>query len=82
MGKPVYLIGSPIFPEITLHLDNGKDFKIIANNVSENHFYIQSAQLNGKKFNQPWIDYKTIMNGGTLEFEMSAKPNKKWGVNE
>ena len=82
MGKPVYLIGSPIFPEMTLHLDNGKDFKIIANNVSENHFYIQSAQLNGKEFNQSWIDYKTIMNGGTLEFEMGGEPNKEWGVNE
>ena len=82
MGKPVYLIGSPIFPEMTLHLDNGKDFKIIANNVSEDNFYIQSAKLNGKEFNQPHIDYNTIMNGGILEFVMGASPNKAWGVNK
>lgn len=25
--------------------------------------------------NQPWIDYKTIMEGGILEFEMSSQPN-------
>ena len=75
-----YLIGSPIFPELTLHLDSGKDFTIKANNVSEDNFYIQSAKLNGQEFNQPWIIYKTIMEGGTLEFEMGAEPNKKWGV--
>jgi putative alpha-1,2-mannosidase len=80
MGKPVYLIGSPIFPEMTLHLDNGKDFKIVAKNVSEEHFYIQMAKLNGEEFNQHWIDYNTIMNGGVLEFEMGSEPNKKWGT--
>jgi putative alpha-1,2-mannosidase len=82
MAQPVYLIGSPIFPEMTLHLDNGNNFKIVANNVSENHFYIQSAKLNGQEFNQPWIDYKTIMNGGVLEFEMGNKPNKQWGTHD
>ncbi len=78
---PYYLIGSPIFPELILHLDNGKDFKIIARNVSEDNFYIRSAKLNGKKFNQFWIDYKTLMAGGTLEFEMGAIPDTHWGSN-
>lgn len=78
--NPVYLIGSPIFPELTIHLDNGKDFKIVAKNVSEDNFYIQSAKLNGKEFNQPWIDYKTILEGGILEFEMKNQPNINWGT--
>jgi len=79
--EPFFLIGSPIFPELALHLDNGKNFRIIAKNVSEENFYIQSAKLNGKEFNQPWIDYKTILEGGTLEFEMGSQPNKQWGSN-
>jgi len=79
--EPYYLIGSPIFPELILHLDNGNDFKIIARNVSEDNFYIQSAKLNGKGFNQPWIAYQTLMKGGILEFEMGDKPNKEWGSN-
>lgn len=78
-AEPYYLIGSPIFPETILHLDNGKDFKIVARNVSEDNFYIQSAKLNGEKYEGPWIEYKTIMNGGTLEFEMGPEPNKAWG---
>jgi len=77
--EPVYLIGSPIFPEIVLHFDNGKDFTIIAKNVSEDNFYIQSAKLNGEDYEKPWIEYKTLMAGGTLEFVMGEKPNKEWG---
>jgi len=77
--EPLYLIGSPIFPELTLHLDNGNSFTIIAKNVSEDNFYIQSARLNGKEYNKPWIEYNTIMAGGTLEFVMGDKPNKAWG---
>ncbi len=80
MLSTVYQIGSPIFPEMILHLDNGNDFKIVANNVSEDNYYIQSAIFNGKEFNKSWLDYKTIMNGGKLEFEMGPKPNKAWGV--
>ena len=77
--EPYYLIGSPIFPELILHLDCGRDFRIIAKNVSEDNFYIQSAKLNGREFNQPWIAYKTLQEGGTLEFEMASQPNKQWG---
>src|SRR5690606_34612864 len=49
-------------------------------NVSEDNFYIQSAKLNGKAYNKPWIEYQTLMEGGTLEFEMGSEPNKKWGA--
>lgn len=80
--QPVYLISSPIFPELTLRFDNGKSFTIIANHVSEDNFYIQSAKLNGKPFDEPWIDYQTLMAGGILEFEMGDQPNKNWGNNQ
>ncbi len=78
--QPQYLIGSPIFPELTIHHDSGTNFKIIANNVSEDNFYIQSAKLNGEPYSKPWIDYSTIIDGGTIEFEMGPEPNKQWGT--
>lgn len=79
-GEANYLIGSPIFSELKLHLDNGKTFTIKANNVSSQNRFIKSAQLNGKDFNQAWITYNDIMSGGTLAFEMDAKPNTSWGA--
>lgn len=73
-AEPFLQIGSPIFPEVILHLGNGKNFRIVAKNVSEENFYIRSSKLNGKEYNKPWIDYKDILKGGILEFEMSDKP--------
>lgn len=81
-AMPYYLIGSPIFPEYRIHLDNGNTFIVKANSVSENNYYIQSATLNGVEFDQCWVSYDTIMKGGVLEFEMGDVPNENWGNSE
>ena len=33
--------------------------------------YIQSVKLNGQPYDKPYIEYKDIVAGGTLEFTMS-----------
>lgn len=78
-GSTVYTIGSPIFEEVELNLPEGKSFNIKTINNSHENQYIQSAKLNGKPFNQTFIDHSAIMKGGTLEFVMGATPNKAWG---
>ena len=78
-GVPVYTIGSPIFSKITLNLTNGNTFVISAPECSEKNKYIQSAKLNGKVLNSPWFTHDELMNGGMLELEMGAYPNKEWG---
>jgi putative alpha-1,2-mannosidase len=75
-----YQIGSPIFEKSTITLADGKTFVIEAENVSKENFYIQSATLNGNKFDQTTISHKQITQGGILHFEMGPKPNKKWGL--
>lgn len=78
-GNPYYVIGSPLFPKITIHLANGKTFIVSADNVSIQNKYIQSAVFNGKKLNKPWFTHKDIENGGELELLMGQRPNKNWG---
>ncbi|MEN8188134.1 MAG: glycoside hydrolase family 92 protein [Bacteroidota bacterium] len=78
-GNPVYTIGSPLFEEIIIHLNNGKIFTIKALNNSEENKYIQSATLNEEPFTRTWISHEEIMEGGTLIFKMGSNPNKKWG---
>lgn len=78
-GSPVYEIGSPIFAKTTIRLGNGKLFTIVANHVSAQNKYIQSAQLNGIPLNKPWFWHSDIANGGTLVLEMGDQPNIKWG---
>ena len=75
-----YEIGSPLFEETTLHLPNGKRFKISTQNNSDTNIYIQSATLNGQNFNRTAISHKTILSGGELKLIMGPEPNKEWGV--
>lgn len=77
-----YEIGSPVFEKSTLKLPNGKKFEIIAENVSEENIYIQSASLNGKEFDQTSISHKEIIEGGNLKFIMGPEPNKSWGTSK
>jgi len=79
-GKPVYAIGSPLFTKSTIHLTNGKNFTVIADNCSDKNKYIQSASLNGEPLNNPFFTHDKIMAGGTLQLKMGDKPNKKWGT--
>ncbi|SMO78682.1 GH92 family glycosyl hydrolase [Solitalea koreensis] len=68
-----FYFGSPLFDQVTLNLENGKTFTIKARNVSGKNIYIKSIKLNGKVLPRLYINYAEIMNGGTLEFEMTDK---------
>ena len=79
-GTSQYVIGSPLFTKAVLHLEGGKTFVIKAINNSDKNIYIQSATLNGRSFTANWIDYKTIMQGGELIFQMGEHPATSRGV--
>ena len=79
-GLPEYQIGSPLFSKITIRLNNGKTFTVIARNNSIENKYIQSATLNGRELTGTVLDHKDIAGGGTLILEMGNKPNREWGV--
>lgn len=71
-----YVIGTPMLEEATIHLSNGKAFTVKAPRKKENEIYIRSIKLNGKKYTKNHITHQDIVNGGTLEFVMSATPRK------
>jgi predicted alpha-1,2-mannosidase len=80
-GDERFAIGAPQFPEFTLRLKKdgkSKNFKIIANNISDKNLYIQSVRLDGKKLPTPFITYSQIIAGKELVFEMGGEPNKNW----
>lgn len=81
-GLPEYAIGTPWFPEMEIHLENGRIFRITASNVSERNFYIQSATLNEEAYSRSWITHQAVMEGGHLHFEMGSRPNKGWGSDD
>ena len=78
-GSPVYEIGSPIFARSVIQMGDGKNFTIIARQVSAKNKYIQSATLNGHPLTKPWFSQADIANGATLVLEMGETPNRQWG---
>ena len=78
-ARTEYILGSPIFDEVTIHLGNGKHFRIIANKNSARNIYIHSATLNGEPLLRPWFAHSSLASGGELILEMSSVPNKTWG---
>lgn len=73
-----YEIGTPLFPEMKLHLANGKTFTVLAPGVSKENIYIQSVKLDGKAYDKSHITHLQIMQGSTLEFVMGNKPAAAW----
>jgi hypothetical protein len=81
-GANTYIIGTPLFSKSKVSVGNGKYFTVIAKNISNENFYIQSAKLNGTAYNQTFLTSEDLLKGGELVFEMGSKPSESWGVAE
>ena len=75
-----YAIGSPLFRRVTLTMPGGRKLLVEAENNGPDNVYIQSATLNGKPWNKPWLPREELQKGGTLRFVMGPTPNKSWGA--
>jgi putative alpha-1,2-mannosidase len=79
---PTYEIAGPIFDKITIHLDDryykGGEFVIVAKNNLKTNMYIQSAQLDGKPLDKPWLYHRELADGGRLILRMGPEPNMQW----
>ena len=80
IGDPVYYLTAPIFKSVKINWENGKSFEMEVINYNKNHFYVQSAQLNGKELSRNWLTHEELTQGGKLVIETGAEPNKKWGI--
>ena len=78
-GSDEYVIGRPFVNRAVLHLPNGKQFTIVADNLSDANGYVGSVRLNGKPLTRTYLRHGEIMAGGELHFVMQAQPNKTWG---
>lgn len=75
-----YVIGTPIFKNAVIHLQNGKKIEIAADRPSVKNCYIGEMKLNGKRYGHNYLDYTTLLKGARIEFKMSDKPNTARGI--
>jgi predicted alpha-1,2-mannosidase len=81
-GSGEYVIGRPFVTHAVLHLPNGRQFSIIADNLSDANGYVAAVQLNGRPLTRSFIRHEEIMAGGELHFVMRAGPDRTWGSGE
>ncbi|MEO9481518.1 MAG: GH92 family glycosyl hydrolase [Maribacter dokdonensis] len=74
-ANPEYQIGSPIFDEVNIKLNNnfysGNLFTIKANNNSNANFYVSDAEFNGVSIKANSLRHDDIVKGGELILEMT-----------
>jgi predicted alpha-1,2-mannosidase len=77
-AEQVYVIGTPMYEQSEIKIDDGKSFVIHARGISTGNIYIKSATLNGVNLDRSFIYHSEIIRGGTLIFEMTDQPCD-WG---
>ncbi|KJF43385.1 hypothetical protein LH29_14210 [Draconibacterium sediminis] len=75
----VHVFGSPLFESATIELPGEKTFEVKAKNLNKTNIYIDSVTLNGEPYTKSYITHTDVVNGGVLEFNMAAEPNKEFG---
>ena len=79
-GANEYVIGSPLFKSVKIHLENGKQIVINAKNNNTENRYVNSLQLNGKPYDKNYYTQDDLIKGAVINIDMAAKPNKERGT--
>jgi putative alpha-1,2-mannosidase len=80
-GSNQYVLGTPYFKDVQLHLANGKTVNISAPNNSDANRYIHAMTLDGAAYTKNYISHHDLTSGADIRFDMSDKPNKQRGTN-
>lgn len=79
-GSDQYVIGAPFLPYMQINLPNGKTVTIKAPGVSDRNRYIRNVRVNGRPYTKLYFTHDQLVNGATIEFDMTSKPNKSRGL--
>lgn len=75
-----YVVGTPLFKKAEINFENGKKLTINAPLASITNKYVKTMLFNGKTVTKNHVDHFDIIKGGTIQFGMSAVPEKTRGV--
>ncbi len=78
-GSGEYVIGRPFVDRAVLHLPDGRQFIVVADNLSPANGYVGAVRLNGQPLTRTFLRHDEIVAGGELRFVMQARPNRRWG---
>ncbi|MET7452248.1 GH92 family glycosyl hydrolase [Streptomyces sp. NPDC005574] len=79
LGSGDYAVGSPLFTQATVHLENGRDLVVRAPKNSTRNVYVQGLKVNGRTWTSTSLPHSLLAKGGVLDFDMGSKPSS-WGT--
>ena len=77
-GVAGFAVGSPLFSKAIVHLGNGGAIQILGEKASSENCYVQTLKLNRHNYESPWIPWRDLEKGATLEFNLGNRPSN-WG---
>lgn len=75
-GVGVLALSTPLFPSAEIRLPDGRRALV---STSGHGTYVNSLTVGGKPHGRPWIDYCELAAGADLRYQLSTRPNRKWG---
>lgn len=79
-GSGQYALGTPLFKNMKIKLENGKTVTISAPDNSDENRYISSMTLNGQNLDRNYLTHDELNSGASVNFRMGAEPNVNRGV--
>ncbi|PRY96435.1 GH92 family glycosyl hydrolase [Marinilabilia salmonicolor] len=81
-GSDQYVLGTPLFPKMTVQLENGNKIILSAPKSSSRNRYIDEMHINGQLWDKNYVRYSDLMEGAFIEFRMADEPNKSRGTSK
>ncbi len=78
-GSGQYVLGTPYFKSMKLHLENGKEVDIQSEGKG---CYVDEMLLNGKSYQHNYLDMRSLMQGTQITYRLSAQPNLQRGTHK
>ena len=76
-GRPEYVIGSPIFEEVSIDLGDNKVLRLKAQGASAQNKYVHGVMVNGQPVSNYRFSHKDIAEGWTIVLDMGTRPGGK-----
>ncbi len=76
-GSNQYVLGTPYFRDVKLHLENGNKLNI---SMQGDGCYINRMTFNGGDYGHNFLNHFDLMKGGDIRFMMSQQPNRQRGT--
>ena len=80
-GSGQYALGTPLFREATVHLENGNELKITAEGTDCGP-YVRELKMNGSIWGHNYLNFKDLIKGAELNFILDCQPCLERGTKE